>query len=92
VRTIRVNGVLSLTWRKVTERHQMIQRIASSEEQHRVLTGNASEVVMLVRKGMIKWISPLLSRMLGWSPGRWMGHRLEQFVHPDDLALTSQCC
>ena len=92
VRAIRVNGVLSLTWRDVTERHQMIQRISSSEQQHRLLTENASDVVMLVRQGVIEWISPVLNRMLGWSPGRWIGHRLEQFVHPEDLALARQCC
>ncbi len=92
VRVIRVHGALSLTWRDVTERHQMIQRMASSEQQHRLLTENASDVVMLLRRGLIEWISPVLDRMLGWSPGHWMGHRLEQFVHPEDLALARHCC
>ena len=92
LRTIRVNGVLSLTWRDVTERHHMMQRIAASEQQHRLLTENASDVVMLMRHGMIEWISPSLNRMLGWSPGRWVGHPFEQFVHRDDLGLANQCC
>lgn len=91
VRAIRVNGVISLTWRDVTERHLIMQRMASSEQQHRLLTENSSDVVMLVRQGIIEWISPVLIRMLGWSPGRWVGHRFEQFVHPDDLALAQQC-
>lgn len=92
LRAIRVNGVLSLTWRDVTERHQMMQRIAASEQQHRLLTENASDVVMLVRQGIIEWISPSLNRMLGWSPGRWVGHPFEQFVHREDLGLAKQCC
>ena len=92
LRTIRVNGVLSLTWRDVTVRHQMMQRMAASEQQHRLLTENASDVVMLVRHGLIEWISPSLNRMLAWSPGRWVGHPFEQFVHRDDLGLANQCC
>ena len=92
LRTIRVNGVLSLTWRDVTIRHQMMQRMAASEQQHRFLTENASDVVMLVRHGLIEWISPSLNRMLAWSPGRWVGHPFEQFVHRDDLGLANQCC
>jgi diguanylate cyclase (GGDEF)-like protein/PAS domain S-box-containing protein len=92
VRAIRVNGVLSLTWRDVTDRHQMIQRIATSEQKHRLLTENASDVVMLLRQGLIEWISPALSRMLGWSPANWIGHPFEQFVHPDDLGLAKKSC
>ena len=92
LRTIRVNGVLSLTWRDVTIRHQMMQRMAASEQQHRLLTENASDVVMLVRHGLMEWISPSLNRMLAWSPGRWVGHPFEQFVHRDDLGLANQCC
>ena len=92
IRAVRVNGFISLTWRDVTERHHMIQRIAASEQQHRLLTENASDVVMLVRQGLIEWISPALSRMLGWSPANWIGHPFEQFVHPDDLGLAKQSC
>lgn len=92
LRTIRVNGGLNLTWRDVTVRHQMMQRMAASEQQHRLLTENASDVVMLVRHGLIEWISPSLNRMLAWSPGRWVGHPFEQFVHRDDLGLANQCC
>ena len=47
---------------------------------------------MLVRHGLIEWISPSLNRMLAWSPGRWVGHPFEQFVHRDDLGLANQCC
>jgi diguanylate cyclase (GGDEF)-like protein/PAS domain S-box-containing protein len=91
LRAIRVSGVLSLTWRDVTERHQMMRRIAASEQQRRLLTENASDVVMLLRQGIIEWISPSLNRMLGWSQGRWVGHLFDQFVHREDLGLAKQC-
>ena len=38
--------------------------------------------------GLMRWISPALTTMLGWSPADWVGQPFEEFVHPDDIALA----
>jgi diguanylate cyclase (GGDEF)-like protein/PAS domain S-box-containing protein len=81
---------LSLTWRDVTERHTAAERISASEERYRLLAENSSDVVLLERAGIMAWLSPALMSTLGWSPGAWEGHRIEEFTHPDDIALTQR--
>lgn len=65
---------------------QMNQRaaLAASEEQFRMLAENASDVVLHARNRSIIWVSPSLTDALGWAPQDWIGHKLSDFVHPDD--------
>lgn len=79
---------LSFTWRDVTERFEAAARIAESEEQFRLLAENSSDVVMRSTDGRLSWLSPSLTRMLGWSPDEWVGHVLAEFAHPADLELA----
>ncbi len=89
---IRARGVsqdrLSLTWRDVTERHESAARIADSERQFRTLAQNASDVVLRATGDCMEWVSPSLTRMLGWSFEQWVGHSLEEFMHPDDIVQS----
>ena len=86
---IRARGVshdrLSLTWRDVTDRHESAARIADSERQFRTLAQNASDVVLRATGDSMEWVSPSLTRMLGWSFEQWVGRSLEEFMHPDDI-------
>ena len=85
IRGTKVGDALSFTWRDVTERVKYAQQLTASEARFRVLAENASDVVLLTRNEMVEWISPSLSRMLGWRPEHWIERGPEDFVHPDDV-------
>ena len=59
--------------------------ITRSEEQYRLLAENASDVVFRCSKaGIIEWITPSVSTYIRKKPDQLIGHRLHDFVHPDD--------
>ncbi len=91
VRAVPVNGQVSLTFRDVTGRHRQAAQVAASEEKFRLLAENATDVVLHGRDAIMVWVSPSLTTVLGWAPEDWVGHSLEDFAHPDDVALAEAC-
>jgi diguanylate cyclase (GGDEF)-like protein/PAS domain S-box-containing protein len=87
IRGIRVGDSLSYTWRDVTSRYLTARAIAESEERYRLLADSSSDVVLLARDGIMQWLSPSLRSTLGWSAAEWVGHGLEDFTHPEDVAV-----
>ena len=86
IRAAPVRDGLSVTWRDVTDRHQLAQRLAESEEQYRLLAENASDVIMrLSPDRSFEWLSGSVTGVLGWEKVRLLGHPIDEFVHPDDL-------
>ncbi len=85
MRAVRVADCVSLTWRDVTERYESTQRIAESEERFRLMADNSSDVVLLLRGGRVQWASPALNLTLEWPPSEWIGRKVEDFAHADDL-------
>jgi diguanylate cyclase (GGDEF)-like protein/PAS domain S-box-containing protein len=84
VRGIGVGDALSLTWRDVTDRHDVVEATAASERQFRLLAENSSDVVIRRRGDEILWASPSLESTLGWLPREWVGQSLYTFLHPDE--------
>jgi diguanylate cyclase (GGDEF)-like protein/PAS domain S-box-containing protein len=86
IRASRVGDALSFTWRDVTDRFTVAREMAESEERYRLLAENSSDVVLHSREGIIVWISPSVADVLGGTPEDWVGLRLPDLIHPDDLA------
>lgn len=84
IRAARAGTALTLTWRDSTERFDAQARIAESERHYRLLAENSADVVVLVRAGRIDWVSPSLTRTLGWHPSEWIGQFHLDYLHPDD--------
>ena len=78
------DGLLSLTWRDVTDREEAAGRLAASEERYRLLAQNTADVVVHVRGDTIAWISPSVQYALGGTPADWIGRSVTDAVHPDD--------
>lgn len=82
----------------VTERKQSEQALrdlnASLESKVRertveiqLLAENASDVVFRGNNsGVLEWISPSVTALVGWLPEQMIGQPFVAFVHPDDLA------
>jgi PAS domain S-box-containing protein len=91
VRAMRVGDGLSYTWRDVTERHAAGRWLAESEEQYRFLAENASDVVMrLSPDRRFEWVSGSIGDVLGWATTDLLGHVIDEFIHPEGLALFRQ--
>jgi diguanylate cyclase (GGDEF)-like protein/PAS domain S-box-containing protein len=79
----RIGAVIGL--RDVSEQLAAQHQLALSEERFRLLAENASDVVyMATRDGTMLWVSPSALPVLGRDPESMVGHRAEEFVHPDD--------
>lgn len=62
-------------------------KAVGTEERYRLLAENASDIVCLVGiDGTLEWISPSVTRVLGWDPDALMGTQPWELVHPDDRA------
>jgi diguanylate cyclase (GGDEF)-like protein/PAS domain S-box-containing protein len=91
IRGAKVEDALSYTWRDVTERSLMAERLASSEETLRLFAANTSDVIGVAdTTGIVQWVSPALTTNLGWLPEHWIGHEMAEFVHPAHLASVHE--
>lgn len=84
-----VVGAVSIT-RDVTEQVRTETALAEAVRQYRLLAENASDLVVLTSPDrVITWVSPSVTRKLGWTPEDLIGTRLVDLVHPDDAAATA---
>jgi len=81
---------LSTICRDTTEQVEAARALATTSRQYRLLAENASDLVVLASPDReITWVSPSVTRTLGWDVGDLMGTRLVDLVHPDDVAATA---
>ena len=78
IRARSVGEAVSFSWRDVTERYAAAARFEAVAE-------HADDVVLLSRKGVLDWVSPSITQVLGWAPEECIGHPGESLVHPDDV-------
>ena len=76
---------VSYAWRDVSERHRAQEAIEESEQRFRLLAENMSDVVTLVRDGIVEWVSPSVTAVAGWQPEDIVGTAPVGLMHPDDL-------
>jgi PAS domain S-box-containing protein len=91
IRAARVGNGLSLTWRDVTDRYAAARTLAESEEQYKLVAENVSDVAMrLSTARRFEWVSDPVAHVMGWQPSDLVGHLIDEFIHPDDLAQHGQ--
>ena len=76
-------------WRELAARQRADDEQRRSEEWLRSLVQNASDIITVVdADGTIKYGSPSIERVLGYSPQNLVGNNTFDYVHPDDLERT----
>ncbi|MDI1289907.1 MAG: diguanylate cyclase [bacterium] len=58
---------------------------AARSEMYRVLAENASDLVLWGHEGVLRWVSPSVTSVLGWTPADLVGKSFISIVHPDDV-------
>jgi PAS domain S-box-containing protein len=67
-------------------RARLFARVRHSEERYRALTQNSSDLVTVMEiTGIVRYQSPAIVRMLGYSSEELLGKNAFDYVHPDDL-------
>ncbi|HVN95109.1 MAG TPA: PAS domain S-box protein [Syntrophorhabdaceae bacterium] len=73
----------------ITERKNAEEALKASEERFRTLIEESSEVVQLVDTEQKRsYVSPTVTRILGYTPEEFLAQTLEERVHPDDVHLV----
>lgn len=69
----------------VTELLQSRQALARSEEHYRLLAENTADIVAKVGEaGVLEWISPSVTHLLGWLPEEIVGEPISSFIWTND--------
>lgn len=91
IRAIRVGEALSLTWRDVTERVAEQRRVVETDARYQLLAENASDVVVETdADGRLRWVSPSVERVLGWSPADLIGTPAIDLLAAEDVAAIGE--
>ena len=74
---------------EITERQRVEQQLRQREEYFRSLIEQAQDIIaVLDATGAIRYASPSVFRLLGYTPAALSGRLLIELVHPDDLDPT----
>ena len=83
-----VSQVQDITKRKLAEQ-ALLQRekeLEQAKEHYRLLVENSTDVIVQgTNEGIINWVTPSVTGLVGWRPEEMTGHDLVEFVHPEDL-------
>ena len=76
---------LSVSWNDVTERQRSAQAVEEARRRYQLLAENASDVVFRsTATGILEWLSPSVTRVLGWDPSLLIGRPLTDLSHALD--------
>jgi PAS domain S-box-containing protein len=65
------------------------EQLAQSNQRYRLIAGAASDVVYTrSTDDVVTWVSPSVTKVLGWPVEEFVGVSVRDLVHPDDLAAT----
>ncbi|WP_306563556.1 sensor domain-containing diguanylate cyclase [Aquabacterium sp.] len=69
---------------------RLAQALSLSRNNYRLLVENASEGIVVVQGGRMKFANPMLLSLLGFAEEDVLGQNLLQFVHEDDRAKVAE--
>jgi PAS domain S-box-containing protein len=74
--------------RDITERKRAEEALRESEEKYRSLVDGASEAILVVQEGMVKFVNLRVVEVTGYSGPDLMGKPFSEFIYPDDRQMV----
>jgi PAS domain S-box-containing protein len=74
------------TNRDVTDRRQVQEALRASEIRFRTVIENLQTGIYIVQDGLLVYVNPALSRMMGYEMAEVLGHSPMELIHEDDRA------
>jgi PAS domain S-box-containing protein len=76
---------------EAAERQRAEEALQASEQHFKALIQNAADVIQLVdAAGVIRYVSPAVSRILGYAPEELLGRYVPELLHPDEFEFLQQ--
>jgi len=76
--------------RDIANRRRVEEALRASEARFRSLVQNAFEVVTISDPdGTLRYVSPSVERLMGYTAEEWAGRGILSFIHPDDLPAAT---
>lgn len=73
----------------LTQRKQIEQTLLEREARFRMLIENGSDVISITdAAGVFRYLSPSVSRVLGWSQEEMLGQGFPEYLSPDEIDAT----
>ncbi|MFX1420057.1 MAG: PAS domain S-box protein [Promethearchaeota archaeon] len=77
--------------RDITERKRTEKEIMDSEERHRSLINNLSDIILEGdSKGIISYVSPQCYDIIGYQPSEIIGMSAFNYIHPEDVSKIAE--
>lgn len=87
MRASRLGDGVILAFGDISERLEANERLAESEARLRLLAENVSDVIYSTDPDhLVTWVSPSITRILGWQPQEIVGTVMADLLHPEDRA------
>lgn len=72
----------------VVENFQDITEMKATEEKYRLVVENANEAIVVAQEGIMKFVNPKTSEILGYSEDELVSRAFIDFVHSDDQEIV----
>jgi PAS domain S-box-containing protein len=73
----------------VTDRHAVSEALQRSEELHRLVVESSRDLITLLdADGVVRYASPAVETLLGWTPGEVVGRNWTDDSSPEDVAAV----